>query len=122
MSVHRLDGPTDRPYVPGVVAEGRFVFVSGQIPVRSGQVVRGHIGEQTAAVLENIAAVLRVAGASLDDVVRCGVFLADLDHLPAFNAAYLRAFGPQPPARTTVGVHLPGYDVEIDCIAVLPHS
>jgi len=73
-------------------------------------------------VLENLAAVLSIAGASFDDAVRCGVFLADLENLIRFNAVYARAFGARLPTRTTVGAMLPGYGVEIDCVAVLPEA
>jgi len=96
------------------------VFVSGQTPSRDGHVVHGTIGEETAIVFENIAAILSSAGATLDNVVRCGVFLADLSQLAEFNEAYTAALGPDLPARTAVGATLPGYQVEIDCIAVVP--
>lgn len=106
-------------YSPGVIAEGRFVYVSGQGPLRDGELVTGAISEQTRAVMENLGAVLAEAGASYDDVVRCGVFLADLDDFEAMNAVYATYFSEPLPARTTVGAHLPGIKVEIDCIAVL---
>jgi reactive intermediate/imine deaminase len=120
MSVSRVAGEGRHPYVSAVVADGRFVFVSGQTPTRDGALVEGSIEEQTMVVLQNIAAILQSAGAGLDDVVRCGVFLADLEALPEFNETYARAFGSRLPARTTVGVSLPGYSVEIDCIALVP--
>ena len=106
-------------YSPGVIAEGRFVYVSGQGPLRDGELVTGTISEQTRAVMENLGAVLAEAGASYDDVVRCGVFLADLDDFDAMNAVYANYFSEPLPARTTVGAHLPGIKVEIDCVAVL---
>ncbi len=114
-----MGATTDHPYVSAVVADGRFVFVSGQTPARNGELVGGAIAQQTEAVIANIAAILDSAGATLDDVVRCGVFLADLDDLPGFNTAYVRAFGSRFPARTLVEVRLPGYAVEIDCIAAV---
>lgn len=107
-----------RPYVSGITAHGDLVFVSGQIPVRDGQPVDGPIDAQVDAVMANIQTILQCAGVSLDDVVRCGVYLADLDDLPTVNASYERAFRGNLPTRTTVGVSLPGYGVEIDCIAV----
>ena len=106
-------------YSPGVIAEGRFVYVSGQGPIRDGEVVAGTIEEQTRLVIENLGAVLAEAGASYADVVRCGVFLADLDDFAAMNAVYASFFDDPLPARTTVGAHLPGIKVEIDCVAVL---
>jgi len=113
-------------YSPGIVAEGRFVYVSGQGAFRDGAIAGATVSEQTTIALENLAAVLSAAGASLADVVRCGVFLADIADFAAMNEAYASFFaGSAPagplPARTTVGVALvAGMLVEIDCIAVLP--
>ena len=107
-------------YSPGIVAEGRFLYVSGQGPVRDGEPVPGTIEEQTRVALDNVRTVLEAAGASLGDVVRCGVFLADLEDFAAMNAVYAETFSEPLPARTTVGAKLPGIKVEIDCIAVLP--
>ncbi|HTL41058.1 MAG TPA: RidA family protein [Pseudolysinimonas sp.] len=112
-------GTSGLPYVPAVTAQGTLLFVSGQIPTRNGELVTGNVGEQTELVMENIAAILRSAGATVDDIVRCGVALADLNDLPEFNAAYVRAFGSHLPARTVIGAQLPGWAVEIDCIATV---
>ncbi|CAN5273240.1 RidA family protein [soil metagenome] len=120
MEITRVGNSEDKPYSTAVIAGGRFVFVSGQIPTRGGQLVGGSIAAQTEVALENLVKVLESAGATLDDVTRCSVFLADLRDLPAFNVAYLRAFGSRLPARTAVGAELPGYGIEIDCIAVIP--
>ena len=109
-------------YSPGVIAEGRFVYVSGQGPLRDGELVTGTISEQTRAVMENLGAVLAEAGVSYDDVVRCGVFLADLDDFAAMNDVYSSFFEEPLPARTTVGAHLPQIKVEIDCVAVLDRT
>ena len=82
------------------------------------------IEEQTRVTLGNLAAVLESAGASLADVVRCGVFLADVRDFDAMNEVYVGTV-PQPlPARTTVGAAfpVPGMLVEIDCVAVLPST
>ncbi len=106
---------------PAVVAEGRFVYVSGQGPLRDGEYVPATIEEETRLTLDNLAGRLAEAGAGLADVVRVGVFLADLGDLPAVNAVYGDLFPSPRPARTTVGVAaLPGgIKVEIDCVAVL---
>jgi 2-iminobutanoate/2-iminopropanoate deaminase len=109
-------------YSPGVIAEGRFVYVSGQGPIRDGEVVGGTIEEQTRLVMDNLGAVLAEAGASYADVVRCGVFLADLDDFAAMNEVYESFFDEPLPARTTVGANLPGIKVEIDCVAVLDRT
>jgi enamine deaminase RidA (YjgF/YER057c/UK114 family) len=64
--------------------------------------------------------VLTEAGASLSDVVRCGVFLANMADFQAMNRVYSEFFPTPLPARTTVGAVLAGFLVEIDCVAVLP--
>jgi 2-iminobutanoate/2-iminopropanoate deaminase len=107
-------------YSPGIVAEGRFVYVSGQGPTRDGVIGGETTGEQTKVVLENLAAVLAEAGASLADVVKCGVFLQDIADFAEMNAVYAEVFPAPLPARTTVGAELTGIRVEIDCVAVLP--
>ena len=109
-------------YSPGIVAEGRFVYVSGQGSLRDGQVVGDTIEEQTQIVLANVTAVLESAGAGLADVVQCRVFLADTADFRAMDGVYAQVFPAPLPARTTVGVALPlpGMLVEIDCVAVLP--
>ncbi len=110
------------PYSQAVIA-GRMVFTSGQIPLvpDTGVFVEGGIDEQTEQVLRNLAAVLEEAGASLDDVVKTTVFLADMDDFAAMNEVYGRFFLKQPPARSTVqAARLPrDARVEIDAIAVI---
>lgn len=108
------------PYSPGIVAEGRFLFVSGQGPNVDGKLVLGTIEEETELTLRNLGTILEQAGASFADVVRCGVFLADLDEFGRMNAVYERFFPVPRPARTTVGAQLLGFKVEIDCVALLP--
>ena len=107
-------------YSPGIIAEGRFLYVSGQGPLRDGAVVGETAAEQTRIALENLGAVLAAAGAGPADVVRCGVFLADMADFAEMNRAYAEFFADPLPARTTVGAVLAGFKVEIDCVAVLP--
>lgn len=120
------DGPkVAAPYSLGVVAEGRFVFVSGMTPFdpTTGKIEGGgSVSEQTLLVLENIKKVLAASGASLSDVVSCRVYLSSLtpETFREMNDVYARYFGESLPARTTVGVQLLGFDVEIECVAVLP--
>jgi len=108
-------------YSPGVVAEGRFLYVSGQGPLRAGEVVSGSIEDEVALTLENLAGVISTAGASLADVVQCRVFLADIADFAAMDAVY-GALMPDPkPARTTIGATLAdGIKVEIDAVVVMP--
>jgi 2-iminobutanoate/2-iminopropanoate deaminase len=112
------------PYSPFVRA-GDFVFVSGQGPVdpATDQLSLGDIGHETGIVLENIRRILAQAGATPADVVKCSVFLANMQDFAAMNEVYAKFFGETRPARTTVEVaKLPGRDmkVEIDCIAYKP--
>jgi 2-iminobutanoate/2-iminopropanoate deaminase len=108
------------PYSPGIVAEGRFLYVSGQGPARDGETVLSTVEEETRITLTNLGKVLESAGAGYADVVRCGVFISDPDHFEAMNEVY-REFFPDPlPARTTVITGLlGGIKVEIDCVAVV---
>lgn len=111
------------PYSPGVAFE-RLVFVSGQAGKDPATgVVAPDVEAQTEQCLRNIQAILEAAGSSLQRVLRCGVFLADMAEFPRMNAVYARMFGAHRPARTTVEVSaLPGEGlrVEIDAIAYVP--
>jgi 2-iminobutanoate/2-iminopropanoate deaminase len=88
--------------------------------MRHGVVTGKSVEEQTRVALENLAAVLAGAGAGFSDVVRCGVFLANMADFQAMNSVYSEFFPAPPPARTTVGAALAGFLVEIDCVAVVP--
>ena len=103
------------------VAVGDLLFCSGQIPLdaKSGEIVKGSVTEQTKKVMENIQAVLEAAGVSFNHVVKCGIFLSNMDDFAAVNEVYSRYFGNEPPARSCVEVsRLPkGVDVEIEVIA-----
>jgi 2-iminobutanoate/2-iminopropanoate deaminase len=109
------------PYSPGVVL-GELVFVSGQgaADPATGKLVEGDVEGQTEQVFKNLEAILKAAGSGLDKIVRCGVFLADMDDFPRMNAVYERMLAGNRPARTTVqAARLPmkGLLVEIDAIA-----
>ncbi len=110
------------PYSQAIKA-GKTIFCSGQIPIdpATGEFVSDDVAEQTEQVLKNLAAVLKAAGASLDDVVKTGVFLADMQDFAAMNEVYARYFDANKPARATVqAAGLPrDTRVEIDCIAVI---
>ena len=108
------------PYSPAVVAEGRFVFVAGQGPLRDGVYVPGTIEEETRLTLDNLLAVLSAAGSGPEHVVRCGVWLTDLADFPGMNGVYADVFPEPRPARATVEAGLITGHVEIDCIAIVP--
>jgi 2-iminobutanoate/2-iminopropanoate deaminase len=111
------------PYSPAVRA-GDFIFVSGQVPVdpATQQLVSGDIGVETRQVLNNIRHILEGCGATLADVVKCGVYLGDGKDFAAMNAVYAEFFGEAKPARATVvtGFALAGVRVEIEAIAYKP--
>lgn len=106
------------PYSHAVAANG-FIFVSGQGPFnpKTRQMELGDIKSETRRTLLNIQAIVEAAGSSLKDVVRVGVFLADLRDFESMNNVYREFFSEQQPARTTVGVQLPRIKIEIDCVA-----
>jgi 2-iminobutanoate/2-iminopropanoate deaminase len=112
------------PYSQAVaVTGGRTLYCSGQIPLdpKTGDLVGGDdVEAQTRAVLDNLAAVLDAAGMTYDNVVKAGIFLADMGDFAKVNALYAERFGAAPPARATVQVAgLPkAVKVEIDAIAV----
>jgi 2-iminobutanoate/2-iminopropanoate deaminase len=109
------------PYSQAIKANG-FVYASGQIPLDPAtmQIIEGGIREQTDRVMNNLSAVLKAAGSSLDQVVKTTVFLADLGDFAEMNEVYGRYFGEVPPARSTVQVSRLPRDVriEIDVIAL----
>ena len=108
------------PYSPAVLNGGEL-FCSGQTPIdpATGQLIDGDVAAQTHRVFDNLAAVLAAAGLSLDDAVKCNVYLTDMADFPAMNAAYAERFAAPHPARTTVAVAgLPlGARVEIELVA-----
>jgi 2-iminobutanoate/2-iminopropanoate deaminase len=116
------DAPQPRGvYSQAIVADG-FVFVAGQgaINPQTNEFEYGDVRSETRRTLGNIRAILAGAGCSLRDVVRVGVFLADVKDFDAMNEVYRQFFPEDPPARTTVGVQLGGkMKIEIDCIARL---
>lgn len=108
------------PYSQGILTDD-FIFLAGQIPLdpATGQLTGQNVTEQTERVLQNIEALLKAAGCTMDDVVKATVFLMDLGQFAAMNEVYARYFKNVPPARSTIQVAgLPkGAQVEIEVIA-----
>ncbi|MBL0404974.1 RidA family protein [Microvirga aerilata] len=120
--VHTSDAaPPAGPYSQAIRA-GDMIFVSGQLPLDPGGTLvgLGDIKAQTRRVLDNIAAILRAAGSSLDQVVKTTVFLTSLDNFSGMNEIYASVFKSPYPARSTVEIgRLPGgMLLEIECIAL----
>ena len=116
-------GSSHVPLSPAVRA-GDFVYVSGQVPTGAdGSIVAGNVEAQTRQVLDNVKAALALAGATLDQVVKTTVILADARDFGAFNRVYAGYFPSQPPARTTIEARLMvDIRIEIDAIAYAPQG
>lgn len=108
------------PYSAAVWA-GDLLYLSGQTPVdpATGDLVTGDIETQTNRAFDNLEAVLLDSGLSLDHVIKCNVYLTDMDDFAAMNTAYSKRFTKPYPARTTVAVRaLPrNARVEIEMVA-----
>jgi len=105
------------------VRVGSLLFLSGQLGNAPGttELVPGGIAAETKQALENIKAILERNGSSMDRVVKCAVFLADIREWPEMNEVYRTYFRDDPPARSALaatGLAL-GARVEIECIAVV---
>jgi len=108
------------PYSQAVI-EGDLIFVSGQgcINPRTGKLELGDARSETKRTFENLRAILEAAGSSLDHVVKCNVYLRDINDFAEMNEVYQTFFAAPFPARTTIqaGALPGGIAVEIECIA-----
>jgi 2-iminobutanoate/2-iminopropanoate deaminase len=102
---------------------GSALFLAGQRPVHpeTGEIPRD-VAAQVDQSMRNVSAVLAAAGASVSDIVKLTVYLADLSVFPEMNGALERWLTEPYPVRTTVGVRLRDVQVEIDVIAVRSHG
>lgn len=110
------------PYSPAVRA-GDFIFLAGQVPVdpATNAISPGDIRHETRIALGNIKRILEGVGASMADVVKVGVFLADAADFAAMNEVYSEFFGESKPARTTVVCKfMADIKIEVDCTAYSP--
>ncbi|PSP86030.1 reactive intermediate/imine deaminase [Halobacteriales archaeon QS_6_64_34] len=99
-----------------------LVFTAGQIPLtpEGDMLDSASVADQTEQALQNVEAVLKEAGAGMDDVLKVTVYLDDIDDFDAMNDTYAEFFASDPPARSAVGVDaLPkGVAVEIEAVAI----
>ena len=109
-------------YSQGIQAGG-LVFTSGQLGIDplTGKLQRAGFAQEADRVLRNLQAVLEAGDSSLQHVVKLTVYLTDLSNFPALNDVFVKHFGKEPPARSTVQVvALPlGAGVEIEAIGVV---
>jgi 2-iminobutanoate/2-iminopropanoate deaminase len=108
------------PYSQAVV-EGDFIFLAGQgcTNPETGELELGDARSETKRTFENVRAILQAAGSSLDDVIKCTVYLREISDFAAMNEVYETFFSAPFPARTTIqaGALPGGIAVEIECIA-----
>lgn len=110
-------GKQPLPFARAVEADG-WLYVSGQVAMENGGIVRGGIVAETRKTMENVIAILTEAGYGLEDVVRVGVWLDEPRDFWSFNGVYAEFFGGHPPARACVQASMMvDCKVEIDCVA-----
>ena len=121
---HQVYQMSDAPNLPfsTAVRAGDLLFLSGQIGNVPGtlDLVEGGTGPQTRQTLANIRSAVEYAGSSMDRIVKCTVFLLNIEDYAEMNAVYSEVFGDRPPARSTLagsGLAV-GAAVEIECIAL----
>lgn len=109
------------PYSQAIL-KNDTLYVSGQIPMDpiSGTIIDNDVSAATQQVMQNIQALLSEADMTFENVVKCSIFLKDLNDFEAVNTIYAEFFRSEPPARETVQVaRLPkDVSVEISCIAI----
>lgn len=111
------------PYSPGI-RHGKLVFTSGQVGIdpATGKLVEGGVAAQARQVMINLKAVLEAAGCGMEDVLKCTVFMRDMNDYGAINEVYGEFFAENPPARSAVAVLGLPIDalVEIEAVAMRP--
>jgi reactive intermediate/imine deaminase len=123
--VEYYSGGSSLPFSPAVRV-GNTLYVSGQIGALPGSktltLAPGGITAEARQAMENIRAILEQHGSSMDHVVKCTVFLADIKDWPAFNEVYREFFKTHFPARSALAASGLAYNArtEVECIAVIP--
>ncbi len=115
--VRPANAPADRPYSPGVMV-GQTLYISGQLGLPGSGAAPAGMDAQARQAMDGVGAVLKAAGLGFEHLVKCHVYLADMEDYAAMNAAYGSYFTDRVPARTTVqAAALPASaGVEIGCI------
>lgn len=115
-----LNAPAGGPPYSPAVSSGGFVYISGQGPMAQDHsgVVHGTFEEETRLTMDNVKAMVEGVGATMDQVIKTTIFLADMDNFGEFNKIYAEYFPENPPARSCVQVaRLPlDFQVEVEAI------
>lgn len=127
MSKQKIVHPDrDANFVTGAYSDGvvvnDFLFVSGQacVDFKTSTFILGTIEEETIRTLDNVKAIIEAAGATMEDVAKCTVHLADINDFDRYNEVYATYFTGTKPARTTVqSVLAESIKIEIDAIVKL---
>ncbi len=111
---------TEAP-LSSAVRVGNMLYMSGALGLQGNKLAEGGITGETQAAMRNIERTLKRHGATLDDIVKCTVYLADMAEWAEMNAAYIPFFPNHKPARSAFGGNELGFNgrVEIECFAVL---
>ncbi len=118
--IHTPNAPEAIGPYSQAIDTGDVIYVSGQIPIdpKTGAFAGEDISTQTRQVMENVKAIVEAAGSSMDRVIKCSIFLADMGDFQTVNEIYGSYFGDEPPAREAIAVKtLPkNARVEVSCI------
>ena len=111
------------PYSQGIKVEaGSLIFTSGQLPIipETGELLKDDIKKETLQSLKNVEAILKEAGATIQDIVKVNVYIRNMAEFPLINEVYEDFFGDHKPARSLVEFKLPkDGNIEIEAIAVI---
>lgn len=113
--------PAAGPYSHAIKTANGFIYVSGQIPYTpDGKPIEGDFQAKSDQVIKNCLSIVEDAGSSVENVVKCNIFLTDISNFGAFNEVYSKYFSVHKPARSCVAVkELPlGVPLEMEVIAV----
>ena len=121
--IRTIDPSAQLPY-SHAVTHGGVVYVSGQVGFRPGtaELVSDSLADQARQTFAHIDRILAAAGSSKDRILRCGVYLHDVERdFKAMNECYAQWLGSHRPARSTIGARfaIPGILIEVDCIAAV---
>ena len=102
------------------ISTGQIVFTSGQIPLipGEGKLLDGSFSDQVKQVLENVDAVLKAGGSSIQNALKLTVFLTDLSHFSEVNSVFNQFFESAPPARSAVEVSALPMNAKIEIEAI----